>query len=165
MTIVKTATTFQLTFKYRRKVYDDWSLHFIQWLHDKCHGAHALKTGLITGTRGTRGTIKMHKYKQIQKSTNTNEPLTTLCDSDNWVDHRHHRRNYHISRNRTENHRATPQAKKRIRKNTLYLFSKKLLKTCKNIQWQFELSTQLYTSKAEKQFKHSHGRRLGCLSS
>ena len=54
----------------------------------------------------------MHKYKQIQKSTNTNEPLTTLCDSDNWVDHRHHRRNYHISRNRTENHRATPQAKK-----------------------------------------------------
>ena len=128
MTIVKTATTFHLTFKYKRKVYDDWSLHFIQWLHDKCHGAHALKTGLITGTRGTRGTIKMHKYKQIQKSTNTNEPLTTLCDSDNWVDHRHHRRNYHISRNRTENHRATPQAKKRIRKNTLYFFSKKLLK-------------------------------------
>ena len=71
MTIVKTATAFHLTFKYRRKVYDDWSLHFIQWLYDKCHGAHALKTGLITGTRGTRGTVTNAPI-QIHQCANTN---------------------------------------------------------------------------------------------
>ena len=27
-----------------------------------------------------------------------------VCDNDNWVDHRRHRRNYHITANRTENH-------------------------------------------------------------
>ena len=35
-----------------------------------------------------------------------------VCDSDNWVDHRHHRRNYHITGNRTENHRSSSSDKK-----------------------------------------------------
>ena len=45
----------------------------------------------------------------------------------------------------------------------LYISSKKMVE--KNIQWQFELLNQLFAAKAEKQLKHSHGRKLGCLSS
>ena len=55
--------------------------------------------------------------------------------------------------------------KKEFEKNTLYFFQKMVEKTCKNIQWQFQLLTPLYAAKAEKQSKHSHGGRLGCLSS
>ena len=165
MTIVKTATAFHLTFKYRRKVYDDWSLHFIQWLYDKCHGAHALKTGLITGTRGTRGNINMHntnRYKNPQIQTSHWQPCVTVITGLTTGT----TGGIITSAETAQKITALLLRQKKEFEKILYIcFPKNDWKTCKNIQWQFELSTQLYTSKAEKQFKHSHGRRLGCLSS